>query len=306
MAQRRPAGVDQATKKQKPASDEASLDPTLLEWDQLPNWQRDNEHILSGYRPASFSFWRCLESALEFHNETVNIHSHLLGAVLFFSLPYVSYRHFSLHGTPIQLPDIIVLSTFFFGVAICFLLSSTFHTFANHSPRVNTFGNQLDYLGIVILMWGSTIPSVYYGFYCDPGLQKRYWTVVSVLAIACVVATLDTRFRHPALRPYRALVYSGLGLSALGFVSHGLFLHGWEIQNGRMSLDWMGLMTVLNLTGATAYAVRLPEKLAPRKFDIIGNSHQILHVMVILAALAHMFGLFRAFGHVHSSTFTCQ
>ena len=40
------------------------------------------------------------------------------------------------------------------------------------------FGNQLDYLGIVILMWGSTIPSIYYGFYCDPGLQKAYWTNV--------------------------------------------------------------------------------------------------------------------------------
>lgn len=40
-------------------------------------------------------------------------------------------------------------------------------------------GNQLDYLGIVILMWGSTIPSVYYGLYCDPKLQKLYWLVVS-------------------------------------------------------------------------------------------------------------------------------
>lgn len=28
-------------------------------------------------------------------------------------------------------------------------------------------------------MWGSTIPSIYYGFYCDPGLQKAYWANVS-------------------------------------------------------------------------------------------------------------------------------
>ena len=57
---------------------------------------------------------------------------------------------------------------------------SSFHIISNHSPRVNVLGNQLDYLGVVILMWGSTIPSVYYGYYCDPTLQKLYWTMVDV------------------------------------------------------------------------------------------------------------------------------
>lgn len=55
----------------------------------------------------------------------------------------------------------------------------SFHIIANHSESVAVLGNQLDYLGVVILMWGSTIPSVYYGFYCDPELQKLYWSVVS-------------------------------------------------------------------------------------------------------------------------------
>jgi adiponectin receptor len=49
----------------------------------------------------------------------------------------------------------------------------------NHSKRVAVYGNQLDYIGIVVLMWGSTIPSIYYGFYCDPNLQTLYWFVVS-------------------------------------------------------------------------------------------------------------------------------
>ena len=57
-------------------------------------------------------------------------------------------------------------------------VSFRYHIIGNHSPNVQKFGNQLDYLGIVILMWGSTIPSIYYGFYCDPGLQKAYWANV--------------------------------------------------------------------------------------------------------------------------------
>lgn len=119
------------------------------------------------------------------------------------------------------------------------------------------FGNQLDYLGIVILMWGSTIPSIYYGFFCDPGLQKIYWLNVSVLASLCVVATLHPNFRHPTFRPYRAAMYAGLGLSAVVFVVHGLIRHGWKIQNQRMSLDWMALMATFNLLGAATYAARV-------------------------------------------------
>ncbi len=52
------------------------------------------------------------------------------------------------------------------------------HIVWNHSPPVASFGNKLDYLGIVILMWGASIPTVYYGFSCDPSLRLIYWTTV--------------------------------------------------------------------------------------------------------------------------------
>jgi adiponectin receptor len=52
-------------------------------------------------------------------------------------------------------------------------------------------------------------------------------------------------------------MYAGLGLSAIIFIIHGLAIHGWEIQNHRMSLGWMGLMGALNLIGAAAYAARV-------------------------------------------------
>lgn len=204
----------------------------------------------------------------------------------------------------------------------------SYHIISNHSPKVQKIGNQLDYLGIVILMWGSTIPSIYYGFYCDPKLQKVYWLNVSALAILCIVATLHPKFRHPTFRAYRAAMYAGLGLSAVVFVIHGLILHGWEIQNRRMSLDWMALMAICNLAGAFTYAARvrrkdlsicfskcednytdclqIPEKIRPYRYDIFGSSHQVLHFAVMLAGLAHMFGLFRAFDHIRTASSLCS
>lgn len=52
-------------------------------------------------------------------------------------------------------------------------------------------------------------------------------------------------------------MYASLGLSAITFVVHGVLLHGWKVQNQRMSLDWMMLMAIFNLAGAATYAARV-------------------------------------------------
>jgi adiponectin receptor len=172
----------------------------LLRWNDLLSWQRDNEFILTGYRPVSGSLRKSLDSLQYVHNEVVNIYSHLLGAVLFAILAIYVYARIRNHHAAIQVGDIIGFATFFFGVILCFFLSASFHIMLNHSEKVAAYWNQFDYLGIVILIWGSTVPSIYYGFYCDPNLQKLYWAVVSVLAVVCTIATLTPKFRHPTLR----------------------------------------------------------------------------------------------------------
>lgn len=106
-------------------------------------------------------------------------------------------------------------------------------------------------------MWGSTIPCVYYGFFCTPSLQRIYYALDSILAILCVHATLNSSFRDPKYRPYRTAMYSGLGLSFLIPIIHGLIKFGWDTQMWRMSLDWMLLMTTTNLTGGALYAMRV-------------------------------------------------
>ncbi|KAH6666364.1 hemolysin-III related-domain-containing protein, partial [Halenospora varia] len=201
--------------------------------------------------------------------------------------------------------DILVFAAFFFGVALCFSFSGLFHILSNHSEKVAAFWNRLDYLGIVILMWGSTIPSIYYGFYCDPNLQKLYWAAVSVLAAACAAAILVLRFQHLTFRLYRTSLYVSLGLSAIVFITHGLILHGWEIQSHRMGLTYMLVMAMLNLLGASIYVARIPERWYQLRYDIYGCSHQIFHFIVIFAGLTHMLGLLSAFGFIHSQAQSC-
>ena len=151
--------------------------PPLLSWNVLPEWQRDNAYILSYYRPASFSYYRSFQSLFYLHNESINIHSHLLGVFLCL---FMSFSVYTFRAYPVRAADIVVFGCFFLGATACLGMSATFHLIMNHSPQVARFGNQLDYVGIVALIVGSFVPSVYYGFYCEPIWQRIYWAMASL------------------------------------------------------------------------------------------------------------------------------
>ena len=53
----------------------------------------------------------------------------------------------------------------------CAGCSASFHTFTAHSMAVSHAWNRLDYIGIVVLIVGTIIPCVRYGFFCSTDLQ---------------------------------------------------------------------------------------------------------------------------------------
>ena len=160
---------------------------SLLSWNDLPSWQRDNHYIISGYRPPSNSYLQSVGSSLfQLHNETVNVYTHFVGAVIALGLAVYFYSNrFWLEAARIRYAtatpgDVAVLSCFFIGAAGCLGMSATFHAISNHSPSVAAFGNRLDYLGIVLLIWGSFVPTLYYAFKPEEWyLVRYYWSMVS-------------------------------------------------------------------------------------------------------------------------------
>lgn len=90
-----------------------------------------------------------------------------------------------------------------------------------------------------------------------------------------------------------------MGLSAVVPVLHGIRIYGVAHLQRAIGLNWVVLQGALYIAGAGLYAARVPEKWAPGRFDIWGSSHQIFHVLVVLAAAAHLVGLVRAFDYRH-------
>lgn len=91
-----------------------------------------------------------------------------------------------------------------------------------------------------------------------------------------------------------------MGLSAVFPVFHGIRLYGVSHMREAAGLDWVVLQGALYICGAAIYAARVPEKWSPGKYDIWGSSHQIFHVLVVLAAASHLVGLLKAFDYEHS------
>lgn len=272
---------------------------TLL-WDEISPWQQDNHYIHSGYRPQSSSFYKSFSSLSYLHNETVNIYTHLIGALLALFASGVLYSVLAPRYETATREDVYVFGCYFAGAVVCLGMSATYHTIQNHSHEVAVWGNKLDYLGIVALIWGSFIPVLYYGFIEEPELRIKYWTMITTLAAATSIACTHPKLRTPALRPFRALMFALMGLSAVFPVMHSVQLYGIQHMRKSVGLDWVVLQGLLYLLGASIYAARVPEKWSPGKYDIWGSSHQIFHVLVVLAAASHLVGLIKAFDYEHS------
>lgn len=153
-------------------------DTLLLLWDDLPHWRRDNAFILSGYRPIRASYLHSVLSLTHLHNESVNIWSHLLGAVA--ALAASLYLYLLIHSRyeSARKADVLVFGCFFGGAFLCLGMSATFHALLSHSEDAARWGNKLDYTGIVVLIVGSYVPPLYYGFFCKPQLLTCYLGLV--------------------------------------------------------------------------------------------------------------------------------
>ncbi|KAI3478697.1 hypothetical protein L1887_59334 [Cichorium endivia] len=370
--------------------------PYLVDHSQLPSWAQDNAWIVRGYRrpggathpdPSLKSFdhgtvYKCWRSVWAYwHNETVNIHSHMWGAVfsvglssshllqhlghlpsfirplshhpIFYpssltftttsgkvlrfasasypSAPTSSSTVHSAAATPgllgkaisflsssssgaaglapkaselvVRGPDMLDVAgftAFFIGSVVCLGFSATYHAIQCHSHAVSKRFNKLDYVGIVVMIVGSFLPALHYGFYCHPHFQLVYSVSITTLGALAMYVVLVPSYATPAYRPYRTGVFLVLGLSAVIPVAHVVQIYGYRTITETMGLRFLILSGALYVVGALLYAARVPERFAPGRFDMIGASHQIFHMLILAAAAAHYISIRRAYAFWHT------
>lgn len=149
-------------------------------WHEISKWQRGNKYILSGYRPEKADYLETFTSLTFLHNETCNMYTHLVGALL---LPFIATTFMRVLSEPqflnVSGTDYVMFGLFFWCAECCLIFSATYHLMESHSYNTERFWHQIDLLGIVIATMGTFIPGIYYIFTCEPSLQNLHWTIVS-------------------------------------------------------------------------------------------------------------------------------
>lgn len=289
----------------------------LVFYHQLDPWQQDNHYILSGYVRETTSFVKCLQSLFFLHNETVNIYSHLLPTFfVMLALTVYLYSYLPMYSNTLGAWEKCNFFQFSLACSTCLLISSTFHTLKSHSPSVCKTCNQLDYFGIVILITFSLNSVILFAFYNFPTIKYAFVALFSLLGAVCTVLTLHPEFATPYYRPIRSTMFVLFGLSGLLPVGVGIQMFGWTATRDRAGVDWLVLEGLFYIGGAALYAMRIPERFshvhqdqqsllrkpATGRFDIFGHSHQIFHVMVVIASYCHWRALLCCYHYLHQVT----
>ncbi|KAI9746294.1 MAG: hypothetical protein M1818_000005 [Claussenomyces sp. TS43310] len=271
--------------------------PQLLAYEELPDWHQDNECIRQGYRAVSNSSCACFASWSYLHNETVNIYTHLIPAIFILITASLAYGYLQIAYPAATATDRLIFAFFFLAAATCLALSALYHTLLNHSQYVSGLWLRLDFLGIIILTLGKFISGVYVAFYCEPFLYRTYWTMITTLGTITMAIVVNPRFQGRRWRTFRALAFIATGLSGFVPVLHGIFKFGFTPALRRSGLGYYLAEGVLLMLGAFFYTTRIPESLRPGKFDVFFSSHQIFHILVVLAATVHLLGILSAFDY---------
>ncbi|KAI0032105.1 hemolysin-III related-domain-containing protein [Vararia minispora EC-137] len=256
----------------------------LISYDNLPEEWRNNPFITHGYRFIPLNRWHILAlSIFALHNETLNIHTHLI--------PFLLWARSMIPTRFTPIPSDVPLFLFTLFALLCLFTSALWHTMAGCAHRTGmVLSAKLDYIGIGWLICASVGTIVWYGFQGFDGWQRCYVGLCVVMGFAGSILPFYDWFNTPEHKLTRVAFFLSLALTALVPLSHLSLLY-----TSRAVLTFITPLVpsfLSYLGGLFFYVTNLPERATPPRwapylFYCGGGSHAIWHAFIVLAIAQH-------------------
>mmetsp|Transcript_7809 Transcript_7809/g.17035 ORF Transcript_7809/g.17035 Transcript_7809/m.17035 type:complete len:328 (+) Transcript_7809:154-1137(+) len=249
---------------------------------QMSEAQRSfsNPYIMYGYRQTTECIKTTFMSLFTFHNESMNIWSHLIGCIcVIYGGWQVSQEMRASERQSVM--ETLAFESYIFCAALCLLLSTIYHWFGFMSEQAHECLLRLDVTGIGLLVSGSFFPGVYYGFYCTPDSQVLHFLLTAVVFVVGALAPwVDLTIRGVPVRPF---IFASLVLAGLIPFVHWLAITP-AVFREEVTKEFL-LMFVWYGVGFVLFMTRAPEKLFPKSFFAtqVFSSHFLWHVCVLNA-----------------------
>ena len=218
-----------------------------------------------------YSFNDCIHSLFFFHNESINIWSHLISCIFFFILLIIHNIYFKkmvLINNLIIIGSIIIL----FVSTICHLFNPMFNSIKTHKIFF-----LLDFSGIMI---GVLIFEISL-FYLLLNKQIKVFYILMIASIiinslSVLIKTLFSFNNNIILKPniiYYTLILLNSSLILSAFILSNTHL----IFNFNVLFPFITTNLILILSIVLNLIMNYPERKIKNKFDLCCSSHQIWH-----------------------------
>lgn len=238
---------------------------------ELPFQWRENKYIVYGYRFAK-SHMMAILSLFSWHNETVNIWTHLLGSFYLFYLGFHDFpnsEHYINYTNSKN--DHTIVYLFIASAIICLLFSVIWHCYTNIGYlSVRSKFACFDYSGITVLITSSIITTEHISLKDYPNLRFAFISFSVFAGLIGIGMAWHPYFDKPESRIIRIMFF--ISLSFLGVLS---FLCSCLVHN--LSFAWnlfspLYISFVWYLSGVVFYGSFFPECI---RSDVIIDDFEI-------------------------------
>ncbi|OSX66071.1 hypothetical protein POSPLADRAFT_1043570 [Postia placenta MAD-698-R-SB12] len=256
----------------------------LILYVDLPQQWRNNPFVKHGYRFIPLQEWpRLILSLFALHNETLNIHTHLI--------PFFAWL-LTIFPSSAGQSDMPLL-TFTAFALLCLFTSALWHTMAGCAhPTGMELCARIDYVGIGWLISASIGTVVHYGYQCNPMACKFFLSLCFIMGLSGSILPFTDWFNKYEYRRYRIAFFVALALTSIAPLAHLAKLHSAMQMFSFMRPIVPSLVSYV--AGLVFYATHFPECYLSSRWAhshlldrFGGGSHAIWHVFIVIAISQH-------------------